>query len=318
MRSINQSQTDLEKTQSPLITLAILTYNQADFIEAAILGALSQTYQHLEIIISDDCSSDKTYEVAARTINANTNIRAARLIKNNKNLGLLAHINKLISEANGEIVVLAAGDDISHPDRCQKIAAAFEQNSNVHAIHTAYTLVTEENGKIQSSSTEVQKCIPSDLELLYNGGGVGLGATYAYRKKCFTWPKPLPEHLINEDRILPWRAHLLGGVLFLDESLVSYRLTSKGLSRDSTLPRWPARKNKEHLKNLVHETVLAYELGALKEKDLTLYKRLLGELFQHMDMLDLIRRRAGTIGHLTATVFGGLFLQKYKFLKKLG
>lgn len=318
MRNVNKSETELKQAQPPLITLAILTYNQADFIEAAILGALSQTYQRLEIIISDDCSSDKTYETAARTINANKHLRAVRLIKNTKNLGLLAHINNLISEANGEIVVLAAGDDISHPDRCQQIAAAFEQSSNIHAIHTAYTLITEENKKNQPSTAIVQKRIPSDLELIYNGGGVGLGATYAYRKKCFTWPKPLPEHLINEDRILPWRAHLLGGVLYIDESLVSYRLTSKGLSRDSTLPRWPARKNKEHLKNLVHETVLAYELGALKEKDLTLYKRLLGELFQHMDMLDLIRRRAGVVGHLTATVFGMLFLQKYKFLKKLG
>lgn len=47
----------------PLITLAILTYNQAKYIAEAIDGALSQCYHPLEIIISDDCSQDVTYQI---------------------------------------------------------------------------------------------------------------------------------------------------------------------------------------------------------------------------------------------------------------
>ena len=53
----------------PLVSFCILTYNQEKFIEDAIKGALSQEYDNLEIIISDDGSTDRTYDIAKNLTN---------------------------------------------------------------------------------------------------------------------------------------------------------------------------------------------------------------------------------------------------------
>ena len=48
--------------ERPLVSFCIVTYNQEKYIRAAIEGALKQTYSPMEIIISDDCSTDGTYK----------------------------------------------------------------------------------------------------------------------------------------------------------------------------------------------------------------------------------------------------------------
>lgn len=307
--------TNLE--DQPLVTLILLTYNQEQFVEAAIQGALSQTYAPLEIIISDDCSSDNTYDIICDVVQKSCRPERPHILRNKTNLGLIPHLNHLIHFVNGEIVILAAGDDISYPLRCEKIVDAFQKNPYIYALHTIYDIIDEKGAKVKTKKRPSKNYLLSDLDLLYNGGGLGLGATYAYRKKCFTWPKVLPDNLVNEDRILPWRAHLLGGVLFLNEVLLSYRLTPHGLSRNAALPRWPARKNKEHIKNLIIETVLAYKLGALRKADLDLYKHLLLRLFSHMDMLDVMRARGGFLGHFLANCSRALFLGKYWLFRRI-
>ena len=47
----------------PLVTFALFAYNQEKYIREAVEGTFSQTYEPLEIILSDDCSSDRTFEI---------------------------------------------------------------------------------------------------------------------------------------------------------------------------------------------------------------------------------------------------------------
>ena len=55
--------TEKEKYDRPLVTFALFAYNQEQYIREAIEGAFAQTYQPLEIILSDDCSTDRTFEI---------------------------------------------------------------------------------------------------------------------------------------------------------------------------------------------------------------------------------------------------------------
>ena len=50
-------------TDQPMVTFALFAYNQEKYIREAVKGAFSQTYEPLEIILSDDCSSDRTFEI---------------------------------------------------------------------------------------------------------------------------------------------------------------------------------------------------------------------------------------------------------------
>ena len=101
----------------PLATFALFAYNQEAFVGEAVRSALAQTYRPLEIILSDDASSDGTFEIMeAASKDCPADVRLI-LNRNDRNIGIGNHINKVVSMSGGEILVLAAGDDISLPHR---------------------------------------------------------------------------------------------------------------------------------------------------------------------------------------------------------
>ena len=53
----------IEENDRPLISFCLFAYNQERFIRKAVEGALSQNYSPLEIVLSDDCSTDSTFEI---------------------------------------------------------------------------------------------------------------------------------------------------------------------------------------------------------------------------------------------------------------
>jgi glycosyltransferase involved in cell wall biosynthesis len=92
----------------PLVTIGIPTYNQAHYIEAAIESALTQTFTNLEVIVSDDCSTDNTQKIIEKYL---TNKRF-KYFRNDKNIRRVANYRKLFYElAAGDWYVNLDGDD---------------------------------------------------------------------------------------------------------------------------------------------------------------------------------------------------------------
>ena len=60
----------MSEQSNPLISFAVICYRQERFIAEAVLSALTQTYSPLEIIISDDCSPDATFDVVREIVSA--------------------------------------------------------------------------------------------------------------------------------------------------------------------------------------------------------------------------------------------------------
>ncbi|MET6998759.1 glycosyltransferase family 2 protein [Chitinophaga defluvii] len=93
---------------NPRVTIMIPTYNQASFICRAIESALAQDYLNLEIIVSDDCSSDNTREVVAGYLHD----QRLKYYKNEINIGRVANYKHTLTNlASGEWVVNLDGDD---------------------------------------------------------------------------------------------------------------------------------------------------------------------------------------------------------------
>ena len=108
----------LQKNEKTLISFILLAYKQENYIEDAVKGALSQTYSPLEIILSDDNSPDNTYNVMKRIVDEYDGPHRIILNRNPENLGLVQHYNRVVFElSHGDLLVIAAGDDISRPDR---------------------------------------------------------------------------------------------------------------------------------------------------------------------------------------------------------
>jgi len=221
-----------DTTDRPLVTLALFAYNQAPYIREAVEGALSQTYSPLEIIFSDDCSSDRTFEIMKESVRDYAGPHSVILRRSERNRGILGHINDVANELSGDIVVMAAGDDISLPHRVERLMDVFRARPAAFSVCSDIAVIGETVPPGHVPSTHAEKV--SIYETVMAGGGVGLGAAYAYRKECFFWPENLPEHLYSEDRILPLRAALLGECLVFPDKLVLYRKSDTADTRSAS------------------------------------------------------------------------------------
>ena len=99
----------------PKVSLIMKVYNGEKYLREAIDSVLAQTFTDYEFIIMDDASSDSSVEI----IESYSDSRI-RLIRNEKNLGIVAGQNLLISEAKGEYIAVMDCDDISYPTRLEK------------------------------------------------------------------------------------------------------------------------------------------------------------------------------------------------------
>ena len=110
-------------SERPLVTFALLCFNQEQFVAEAVRSALAQDYAPLEILISDDASTDRTWEIVQREVQGYVGPHRIRLHRNAVNLSCTVHTLSALAMASADLVVFGAGDDISEPQRTAAIAA---------------------------------------------------------------------------------------------------------------------------------------------------------------------------------------------------
>jgi len=116
----------------PLISIVITSYNRAAFITEAIESALNQDYPNLEIIISDNNSTDNTNEVVAPYL-TDTRIKYSR---NETNIGMLANFKKATAElARGQYISYISSDDyLINNSFLSESVAIIQRHVNVVAV----------------------------------------------------------------------------------------------------------------------------------------------------------------------------------------
>jgi len=99
--------------KNALVSIIVITYNSAQYVIETLESAKSQTYQNIELIVSDDCSSDDTLVICEKWIedNADRFVRT-ELITAPLNTGIPANCNRGVNASQGVWVKLIAGDDI--------------------------------------------------------------------------------------------------------------------------------------------------------------------------------------------------------------
>jgi glycosyltransferase involved in cell wall biosynthesis len=254
----------------PLVTFALFAYNQEKYIREAVEGAFSQTYEPLEIILSDDCSTDKTFKIMEEMAKNYKGPHKIVLNRNEVNLGLANHLNFVAKMASSEIIVVAAGDDKSFPWRVSTLAAVFQKFTNAMAIYSNYRIMDKNNSQpTEMAARKICTINQGYFDILFCGGGVGTGATYAYRRQCFFWPERLPGSISAEDKILPLRGIILGKVVHIVENLIDYRVSESGLGSVMVLTKklpFQDPIHLAHLKNLIHIGWKTRKLGIVKYK----------------------------------------------------
>lgn len=212
----------------PQVTFALLTYNQEAYVRAAVLAALGQTYSPLEILISDDASSDGTAAILHEEVQRYSGPHRVIFNVNAENLGIGQHINRVFQIASGDLVVLAAGDDVSSVERTARTVAWWMDNRRrPSAIYCRARSIDASGRPLGEFSTALPDIDRSPSRLIgydHPSRLLLLGACSAYSKEVYSRFGPLMPSLAVEDIPLTVRASLLGGVGCMDERLVDYRV----------------------------------------------------------------------------------------------
>ena len=109
----------------PLISVCIPVYNTELYLDEAIKGVLSQTYDNFELIICDNCSTDSSPQIAQHFA-ADPRVR---FIPNQWNIGFAGNLQKTTSLAQGELLIVNCADDIMLPQALETYVQAIEQSS---------------------------------------------------------------------------------------------------------------------------------------------------------------------------------------------
>ncbi len=225
---MSESQAELPPLEErPLVTFALFAYNQEKYIREAIEGAFAQTYEPLEIILSDDCSTDRTFEIMEKM--AATYEGPHRLIvrRNPFNMGTALHVQLAFDASKGVLFVVAAGDDISDASRTAKLFFAWNQAKRPQGVvHSGrLSFIDGERrpiGRNAANNSSVQHKVLAGYS--HSRWLPAAAPTCAYTREVFEYFGPLLGGSIIEDAPLLLRAALLGEFVFCEDPLVYQRL----------------------------------------------------------------------------------------------
>lgn len=211
--------------EKPLVTFALFAYNQEKYIREAVKGAFAQTYSPLEIILSDDCSTDRTFEIIREMAASYQGPHKIILNCNDSNMGLGPHLFNVARMASGELFIAAAGDDVSFADRTHTTVSNWLQIRS--SVFTTDEEHYDEAGTYIGyfKRNMMSHCTMEDFASVQKS----LGCTWAITRDLMV-KYPIPSRdMINEDVLLGVIAMLHSGVSYIPVATVK-RTTGVGIT----------------------------------------------------------------------------------------
>jgi glycosyltransferase involved in cell wall biosynthesis len=123
-----------------LVTIIVPAFNAENTIETTIFSLVNQTWENIEIIVVDDCSTDKTYEILIKLAKIDKRIK---ILKNKENSGPYFSRNAALRVATGEFITVADADDWNHPQKIEFQATYLTQNLDQVANTACWLRATE-------------------------------------------------------------------------------------------------------------------------------------------------------------------------------
>jgi len=294
----------------PLITFALTAYNQEMYIKQAIEGAFSQTYSPLEIILSDDCSSDNSFDIMKKLAGTYEGPHIIILNRNENNLGIAGHWNKILDLANGKYVVFADGDDISLQDRALKSWEILEKNPDCTYLNFSTINFTDEYQIGEMKKKGDYSLRKFSLFDLFKDSKFPIGGATTIVKSIFQ----LFGHLLNDtptqDSTIQLRYLLKGPILKSTEPGIFYRIHGNNFSASDN--KYLIDYDKIYLQYMT-DLRKALSLGFV---DNNIYKlvciALEKELFRKKIWLKFNRQNRKLIIFISSILFSRHFSQKEK------
>jgi glycosyltransferase involved in cell wall biosynthesis len=215
---------------SPLVSIGLITYNRADIIHLAIEQLLGQTYRNIELIISDNASTDNTQEVCARYIRTD---RRVRYFRQKENIGMYGNFNFVLEQAKGVYFLWATDDDEWHPHFIQTLVSLHQTHPSAVVAGCNYRLMSDtKHFDVDYRFDEYTEPLTSIKNGMATGPIIsyGLHRTDLLRKTggFYYYPRFIPTGI--GESLLVYRVLLQGGVAFCCKRL--WRKRDSGYSFD--------------------------------------------------------------------------------------
>ena len=224
---------------SPKISIVLPVYNREKLLPKAIENCLKQTFKDFELIIIDDCSKDRSFEVAKKYAEQDQRIK---VIKNEVNKKLPASLNIAFKESRGMYFTWTSDDNLLHENALAKMNDVLDNFPDIGLVYTDYTLI-DELGRIGARMHQeppeflpIRDCV---------------GACFLYRAELAKQIGGYNENMHLVDDYEYWlRLGLITKFAHIPESLYFYMVHDQSLTTEC---KAEAQKAKRDLKDLFRD-----------------------------------------------------------------
>ncbi len=227
-----------------MISVVMTTYNGESFVREQIESIFQQTLLPDELIIIDDCSTDRTVDVVKKTVLSAPESVRVNVISNQTNVGYIENFYNAISKAKGSYIFLSDQDDVWEKEKIDEMIRVMKQEkcsllcSNFHLIDKSGNIVEDRDSYNINEFIEKIKADYKEISLhrlIY--GNVAQGCTYCFTREIQDKYIRLHCNYVIHDKQLIIIAASIGKVGFLNRKLIRYRIhgaNSVGISSKKT------------------------------------------------------------------------------------
>lgn len=217
----------------PLVSIAIITYNQKEFLRECIESCLAQDYENIEIIVADDCSTDGTQEMLMNYKQKYTDKFFVCL--SDRNLGITENSNLALNRCKGKYIAWMGGDDLMFPSKISTQVDYMESNPSCVICYHNLDVFDSYTGRTLYYFNNKLK-INGDVHTLiqkgcFNGACSTMVRATSSRNTIFNSAVPVASDWLY------WIEVLVGGgtIDYIDEVLGRYRRHSNNVTDRSSL-----------------------------------------------------------------------------------
>jgi glycosyltransferase involved in cell wall biosynthesis len=189
-------------TGNPMVSMIVLSYNQAQFVLETLESIKAQTYKVTQLIIVDDCSSDDSVAVIENWLHENR--IDCTFIRHHKNQGICKSLNDALALATGKYVSMVASDDVWLPDKIAQQVETMESQPDHVGILYSDAFQTDEHGHLLpemfiAAHRKLPEMPQGEIFNTLLSGNFIPGMTTLVRRSCYDVVGMYDEHLPWED-----------------------------------------------------------------------------------------------------------------------
>lgn len=215
----------------PLISVCIITYNHEEFIMDCLEGVFRQDYPNIEVIISNDCSVDKTHQLISDFISNNMREGIVfRYFNQEKNMGISKNFLESLKKCKGEYIAICEGDDFWFNDGYLTNHFNFLSQTKDYSFSLSRVTYLDQfsNQKTEEIETIKIPLIGNDIDLWMVTLGYHIGIQSMMFKSTVKLFNRLDEYQYFFDTVLAVELLNLGKGRALESGGSMYRIQESG------------------------------------------------------------------------------------------